>query len=133
MLSGNLEVANWLADNAESDTQVVVSRGLSEPQIYIAFASKWNPKNYQAETASWDYKKAGVSWVDQLPEYRLGNYVFRSVHLQEYENQAGTLLVAKPESFPKDVVPVKTFNYPNGDPSIMVVDPFVQTYAKADH
>jgi len=54
MLSGRLEVAQWLAESL-TDRPILVSRNLSEPQIYIAFANSWDPRDYQENSKSWDY------------------------------------------------------------------------------
>ena len=131
-LYGNLEAAAWLSSNAGS-TQIVISRKLSEPHIYVAFANKWNPVSYQEATKDWSrYKKEGLLFLDQLGEYRLGNYTFSDIDLERYR-QKKVLLVGKPDEFPQGIESsiVKTFYYPDRDPAILVVDPTVQSYAKA--
>ncbi len=78
MLSKNLMIANeYVAKSAGNDT-VIVPRTLSEPQIYIAFVSKMDPRFYQNESRGWNFEELGVNWVDQIPEYRLGKYLFKN-------------------------------------------------------
>lgn len=78
MLSQNLRIANdYISKSLENDT-VVVPRTLSEPQIYIAFVSKMDPRFYQIESKNWRFEDLGVNWVDQIPEYRLGKYIFKN-------------------------------------------------------
>lgn len=114
MLYGNLEAANWLAQNVSKDTNIVLDKGISEPHIYVAFANKWDPGEYQKQTKKWDFEARGSKWVDQLPEYGLGNYTFKAVHLEEYLQSKNTLLVARPDVFPSEKLKFKSINYPNG-------------------
>lgn len=122
MLYGNYEVATWLAKDRLGDKEVVVSRRLSEPHIYVAFANRLDPRNYQENTVNWDYRDKGLGWVDQMGEYGLGNYIFRNIDWQVDSRRTSSLLVGKPEEFPEEVIPTKTFYYPDGSKSILVVD-----------
>lgn len=128
MLYGNLEAAEWLRDNS-TDKNVIVSKRLSEPHIYIAFASRVDPDDYQEATRDWDYKGKGLGWVDQLPEYYLGKYTFKDVHLEEYENKEGFLLVGRPGVFPSGAVVIKEIKYPDQNPAVIIVDPSGTAYA----
>lgn len=103
MLYANLEVARWLTQNFK-DKEIVVSRTLSEPHIYIAFARKWDPKEYQNSTKSWKLE----TWVDQIPSYKLGNYTFQNEKIN----------VGRLEDFKKGIVPDKVFYYPDGEEAI---------------
>lgn len=131
MLYGNLEAGKWLSENIKGNI-VVVSRSLSEPHIYIAFSSKFDPKSYQSATKGWDYKSLGLGWVDQIPEYKLGNVIFKRVHLEEYKNTPNTYLVGRPGEFPENINPMKIINYPNGKPAIYIVNTSYKSYAKAN-
>ncbi len=77
MLSGNLEVAREIVRTSDKYEKMTVSKSLSEPQIYIAFASKYDPIEYQKESKNWNFEELGVSWVDQMPEYSLGKFTFK--------------------------------------------------------
>lgn len=120
MLYGDLDVASWLSQNSNSSTKVVVDKDLSEPHIYIAFSNKWDPNNYQEATKSWKLEP-GINWVDQIPDYKLGNYEFKSVHPEEYAKAQDIFLVAKKEDFKEKFTPTKTFNYPDNSVAIEVV------------
>jgi 4-amino-4-deoxy-L-arabinose transferase-like glycosyltransferase len=111
MLAGNLEMAQWLTSDSSIQT-TTISRRLSEPQIYLAFAGNIDPKIYQAASANWDLAEYNVNWVDQIPEYSLGKYQFSTL-----EDKTG-LLVGKPEEFAVGITPKKIFNYPNGQAAI---------------
>lgn len=77
MLAGNLEMAQKIVASSEKYDSIVVPRAWSEPHIYIAFAAGYDPQKYQEATQNWKYQEMGVSWVDQIPEYRLGKYIFK--------------------------------------------------------
>jgi len=119
MLVGRLEVAEWLSENLE-DREIIVSRTLSEPQMYIAFANKWDPVDFQKNIDNWDYEKQGVNWVDQMPEYSLGKYTFKNIAVKDYNS--GVVLVGKFEEFLPDAKTLNTFLYPSGKEAVLVVD-----------
>lgn len=120
MLYGDMEMASWLSQNTDSSIKIVVDKDLSEPHIYIAFANKWDPATYQEATKSWVLGD-GVNWVDQIPDYSLGNYEFKSVHPEEYAKAKGITLVAKKEDFKDLFTPLTTFNYPDNSVAVEVV------------
>lgn len=126
MLYGNLETAEWLKENVE-DREIIMSRRISEPQIYVAFANKWDPYEYQMNSKNWDYKEYGVNWVDQIPEYSLGTYTFKNI--EEEDLNSGKVLVGRPEEFSKEVAPLKTFLYSDNTPSIIIVDTNTNRFA----
>jgi len=125
---GNLEVAYWLNENAADKDEIVVSTKLSEPHIYIAFAKKWDPKSYQEATSAWRYQELGLGWLDQMPEYKLGNYIFRPINWVSEDKDR--FLVGKPEEFPENLSQKIIVSYPNNDPAIYVVTPQKHEYAK---
>jgi len=132
MLFGNLEVSYWLEENSRSYSSVVVSRKLSEPHIYIAFAEKYNPKNYQDNSRNWNFEDNNLGWVDQMSNYTLGKYLFRNIDLSVDVKRVNSLLVGRKEEFPEGTNPIKIFNYPNGETSIIVVDTNQSLYAKSN-
>lgn len=120
MLYGNYEAAVWLNQNVNSNIKVVVDKALSEPHIYIAFAYKWDPKSYQEATSEWHLGN-DINWVDQIPDYKLGNFEFKSIHLKDFSKTNNIYLVGKPDVFPDNSKVDKTFLYPNGNPAIEIV------------
>lgn len=128
MLYGNLGAAQFLRG---STRQIVVSRKISEPHIYIAFANKINPNAYQENVREWKFAEAGLDWVDQMGEYRLNNYVFKNIDYQLWKDK-DAILIGRPEEFPETVVPVKRFADPSGNDLIYVVDTQSTYYAQSD-
>ncbi len=132
MSYGNLEVANWLNGNVPKTQKVIVSTTLSEPHMYIAFASRIDPIVYQAASSNWPVNvDGGVSWVDQLPDYRLANYEFKRLSLSDL-SQKNTTIVGRPDEFPTDIKPITIFKYPSGETAVFVVASMDYNYAFKD-
>lgn len=113
MLYGNLAIAKWLSQ-ASGGRHIILSRSLSEPQIFIAFADKWDPSDYQSNSKNWDLAGSGVNWLDQVGIYSLGSYTIKSVDWKIDSKEKNTIIVARPDGFPKNIVPDQTFFYPDG-------------------
>lgn len=116
-------VAELKAQEA-SNKKIIISRSFSEPQIFIAFYGKTDPSFYQKEAQDWlRYTAENKPFVDQLGQYRLGNYEFRDINYQSMKGKAGVVLVGRPEEFPQGIKTIRTISYPNGKPAILIVDP----------
>jgi 4-amino-4-deoxy-L-arabinose transferase-like glycosyltransferase len=129
-LYGNLEISNWLVNNS-AGRKVLISRSVSEPQIFLAFAGKWNPSDYQKQTKSWVPDGTELTWVDQLSSYSLGNYTIRSIDWKK-DLLSGNLIVARADEYTGKEIPVETVSYPDGSPDIYVIDTNQKMYAKAN-
>jgi 4-amino-4-deoxy-L-arabinose transferase-like glycosyltransferase len=125
---GSLETASWLSQNT-SGREVVVSRSLTEPQSFVAFANKWDPTGFQKSTMTWGFDEANLSWVDQLPKYSVGNYTFKSIDpIADFSS--GRIVVVKADEFTGDIVPTKVMRFPDGTPNIYIIDTDQKIYAK---
>lgn len=132
MLDGNLQSSYWLAENAGSKAKVIVSTRLSEPHIYIAFANKWDPKNYHIHTTDWGrYMDEGHTFLDQLHRYNLGKYFFQKIENEDLQNPKSTLLVGKPDEFPDGLNVIQTFAYPDGEEAILIAEPYGNVFANS--
>jgi len=121
MLVGNLESADWLVKNIKDNKKIRVSRKLSEPHIYTAFAGKWDIKEYQEATADWNYKELGLKFLDQHPAWEIGNYSFADIDDLAFENF--DILVGRPDEFDEYDVNgkiIKKFYYVDGEEAIWV-------------
>lgn len=131
MLYGRGEAVNLASDFEDSFEEVVYSRSLSEPHIYVAFYKKWDPTDYQKQSQDWlRYEDEGRSFVDQLGEYRLGKYVFTDM---SYETKVDypILLIGKPDEFPESTIPDAIVPLPNELPAIYLIGKNSDVYAKA--
>jgi 4-amino-4-deoxy-L-arabinose transferase-like glycosyltransferase len=127
---GSLEAATWLSNNNNGRT-IIVSRSLTEAQIFVAFANKWDPIDFQEHTKTWGFNESKLSWVDQLPSYSLGNYTFKSVD-PKVDMVGNKLVIVKADEFTGEQTPVKTFRYPDGTPDIYIIDTSQKVYAKTN-
>jgi 4-amino-4-deoxy-L-arabinose transferase-like glycosyltransferase len=124
MLYGRREAIDYSHDNGGGYKTVVVSRSLSEPQIFIAFYTKFDPVAYQKDSRDWlRYRQMGLPFVDQLGEYRLGKYIFKNINYIDDSKIPEVLIIGKPSEFPGDIVPTRVISYPNQNPALYIVDP----------
>jgi 4-amino-4-deoxy-L-arabinose transferase-like glycosyltransferase len=127
---GSIQAAAWLESNSNG-RNVLISRSLSEPQIFIAFANKWDPADFQKSANKWDFDGSKLMWVDQLSSYSLGNYTIKSIDWKTDIN-SNALLVVKADEFSGTQIPIKAINFPDGSPDIYIIDPGQKTYAKGN-
>lgn len=110
----------------ESDYQsIVLSRALSVPNIWVEFYLKVDPREVQLASKDWlRYESEGHAYLDQLPEYRLGKYVFSGIDPVKLKYGEKTLVVGRPNEFPYNVKPTKTIYFLSIKPkeAVYVVD-----------
>ena len=97
---------------------IIVSKNISEPQIYFAFYTKMDPMDYQNSSKNWNLVNG---WVDQQGEYQLGKYTFRNINYSVDQKLPNTVLVGTTADFPAEIKPTVTINYPNLKPAYYVV------------
>lgn len=119
MLYGNLEVSQYLNGVKNNYENIIVSKSLSEPHIYIAFATKYDPSKYQESVKNWKFEENNLKWVDQLDIYNLGIYTFKKYNWRE-GIEKNNLVIARPDEFLPNTETLLKINYPNGEPSIYV-------------
>lgn len=130
MSYGWREAITFVSTIENEYTQVVVSKRFSEPQIFVAFYKQMGPKIVQDESQDWiRYEKEGKLFVDQLGEYKLGKYIFKTFDYKLDSSLGSTLFVGQPQDFPENTVALKTVYFPGGKPAILIVDPLKTTYA----
>ncbi len=126
MLWGSLISAEYLARNY-TGKNILVSKSLSEPHIYAAFTSEYDPASYQVESKNWNYKKMGLLWVDQMPEYKLGNFTFSDINRKKIEAGDYDVVVGKPEEFNEVITPRHIIHYPDNGEAVYIIEPDNQT------
>ena len=124
MLYGRKEAILVVESIKGNYSEIVVSRSFSEPQMFVAFHTAWDPEDYQRQTSDWlRYESEGLPFLDQLGEYRLGKYTFKSIDFNSEKDTPGILMVGKPEEFPANVIPLHIIYYPDGEAAFYLVDP----------
>lgn len=122
MLYGRKEAVEFTSRFEDNYETIIFSRSLSEPQIFVAFYSKWDPEDYQRQAQDWlRFEEEGLPFVDQLGKYGLGKYVFKNISFNEDSKEENILLVGKPEEFPADTNFVKTISVAS-EPFVLIFD-----------
>ncbi|MBX4205578.1 glycosyltransferase family 39 protein [Candidatus Microgenomates bacterium] len=117
MLFGTKQVFGYIKDNPGK--KVIISRKLSEPQIYTAFYTKVDPTIYQKASINWQFEKQGLAWVDQMGEYKLDNFTFKSINNDDLLNE-NVIIVGQPAEFDSSLEATKTVYFPNGKPAYLI-------------
>ncbi len=119
MLFGYRELFTRSKAIAAEYPAVIISRSLSEPQIYYAFFNKYDPHLYQKSSQSWaDFQQHGLKFLDQMSYYSLGKYSFGDIRLENITTP--TLLIYKPGEISTQPNNFFIINYPDGTPSVIV-------------
>jgi len=111
MLYGHKQANEYLKDIKTS--HIIYSRKLSEPQAYVSFFNQINPSVVQSESTNWsEYQKRNLSFLDQLGEYKLENFIFREINISSDSQLPNTLIIGRPEEF-RDIKPDHIIYYPS--------------------
>ncbi len=95
--------------------QVVMTKWYGEPQIFVAFYTKWDPVDFQKQNLKLlRYEKEGKIWLDQLDEYKIGRYTFKYLDWPNEPKDKQTLYIGKFDDFPYGAKILKTIYFPDG-------------------
>jgi 4-amino-4-deoxy-L-arabinose transferase-like glycosyltransferase len=123
MLYGRREAVLEVSAREENYNEIFLSRSLTEPQIFVAFYTRWDPADYQEASVDWlRYEEENLPFLDQLGKYHLGKYTFKSLDYINDSKIPQVMIVGKPEDFSANVVPSKIINYPNASPALYLID-----------
>ena len=129
MKYGMEEAVAFVNENGAKYDQVVVSRSLGVPHIWVAFYEKIDPRLVQEASLKWaeQQQESGVIYTDQLGSYRLGKYVFGDINLEDIiRTGKKSLVVGRAWEFKVGSNIVKTVGYQNQAPLVLIVDPLVK-------
>ena len=122
------EAAEYLRSGEPFFERIIISKGFSEPQMFVAFYLQINPTVVQRSSVDWlRYEGEGLKFVDQLGIYSLGKFVFKGIDTHELRS-GSTLVMGRPEEF-GETTPDHVVYYPDGEPAIYFVSS-EETYAK---
>ncbi len=111
MLYGHRQALEYLRQY--SNSTIIYSRRLSEPQAYVSFFNQVDPFIVQQASTQWlNYQGKGLKFLDQLGEYHLQNYLFKEINFSSDSQIPNSILVGRPEEFP-GVTPSKIIFYPD--------------------
>lgn len=116
MSYGWRELIPRLQPFADRFSEVRFSRSLSEPHIFVAFYTRYDPRQYQQASASWP---RNVKFLDQFDGYYLGKYRFGDIYPTDLVTTP-TLYIGKSENFPPGFPEYFHIDYPSSRPAIIV-------------
>lgn len=120
MLYGYKEAFNRAEPMFANFDQIAVSRSLSEPHIYVAFYTQFDPREYQIASRDWSkFSALGYKFLDQFDGYKLAKFTFGDLHLNTL-SPSDTLLIGKSNDFPLDYPKYFAIDYPNGETAVIV-------------
>ncbi len=110
---GYKETINIIKPIEGKYNKVIVTndRPLDQSYMFFLFYLKYNPKTYLME--------GGTSSGGFRQDHRFGKYEFRTISWDQEEK--GNLYIGRPEDFPDGLGGIKTVNYLDGTPAIMIV------------
>lgn len=130
MVYGAREIMSLITPIEDQYSQIIFTKSLSEPHIFVAFYGKINPSFYQAQSLKWTFEVEGHDWVDQLPVYTLGKYSFRNINWPADLELVDALIVSPAAAVPEKANIIAKINYPNGNPAYVLVDTRNSEFAK---
>lgn len=112
---GYKEMAQWVSHNEDKYKEIVITKAYGEPHLFLAFYNKWDPAWYIEQNKKLiDYETLGYPWLDQLPEYRFGKYIFRDINWSADNGQNEKLFIGKGDDFWGDTPHVFEIEFPDG-------------------
>lgn len=107
---GYKEIFREATAKEDSYKKIVFTHAFTEPQIFVAFYGKMDPRIFQQASQNWlRYEKEGKRYVDQLGSYSLGKYEFRDLFWNDERLHEGALFAGGPLEFPGNIEPAYEF------------------------
>ena len=102
--------------------EIVLSRTLSVPNIWVQYYQKTDPSTVQRASRSWlRYEAQGVKYLDQISDYSLAKYTFGDIVIDDLSGR-NVLAVGRVWEFPANVRPLATINYLDGESAFILVN-----------
>lgn len=121
---GYQQAIEYFNTHRDQYDQVVMTKWYGEPQLFVAFYSKWDPTYFkQLNIPLLRYETEGRAWLDQLEPYSVGPWTFKYLNWNIEAKSPRTLYIGKWDDFWPDSHIVKTINFPSGKPAFILVEP----------
>ncbi len=120
---GYKEVVEYLSRHEERIDQVIFTKTYGEPQIFVAFYAKLDPRIYQEASKAWHtYEDQGFPWLDQLPSYNLDKYTFQDIRYMGSPRDSGIIYVGKHSDFWDDTHVLEKIDFPDKTNAFVITD-----------
>jgi 4-amino-4-deoxy-L-arabinose transferase-like glycosyltransferase len=123
MQYGMRETMEFIGSVEDNYSEILLSRSLSVPNIWVQFYLKVDPVQVQEATKQWvAYEKQGYVSIDQMSQYSLGKYTFSGIDKEGLAKEKRVLVVGKPDEFKASQEVLKAIYYPDKIPAYVIVD-----------
>lgn len=123
MQYGMKEVVGYISEADIKYDEILLSRSLSVPNIWVQFYLKVDPAQVHKASQQWlVYEDQGYVSIDQMGQYFLGKYTFSGIDKEKLSGKKDTLVIGKPEEFKVGQEALKFVKYPDGTPAFLIVD-----------
>lgn len=118
---GYQEAVSYTNSHYHQYDQILFTKRNSEPQIFVAFYTQMDPREYQSNSQNWKYFETGFKFLDMI-NFHLDKYYFKNIDWDKDRLDGNTLIVADPAEVPSDIMPRQVINDINGKPVFNIYD-----------
>lgn len=122
LVQGYSEVIIFTEKNKNRYRKIVFTKDFSEPQAFLAFYTKMDPKIFQTASLNWKgFENEGYRFLD-MTDYSLGKYNFKKVDISRDRHEKNSLIVGSFKDFPADMKTAGVFKNLEGKPVFIAVE-----------
>ena len=120
---GYKEVIEYITKLPRDYDQIIFTKWYGEPQLFLAFYSQMDPYEYQRKNKDLiRYENQGLSWLDQLDTYQIGNYTFQYLEWHGQGDDRRNLYIGKDDDFWPETDLKKTIYFPDSSVAFKIVE-----------
>lgn len=103
LVSGYKEIIDYVEKNKNDYNKIIFTKSNSEPQAFVAFYTKWDPIDFQKQSAAWkSFEQNGFRYLD-MTDYSLGKYEFKKADVYRDRNEINALVIGTDEEIPPSI------------------------------
>lgn len=119
---GYQEMIDFTESQKSSYNKIVFTKSYSMPQIFVAFYSKMDPKEFQKYSATWKhFETDGLRYVDMV-DMNMGKYEFRGIDWDKDKKLQNALIVVGEKEIPPEPINKFIVKAPNGKVIFRAID-----------
>lgn len=122
LAQGYREIINYTEGNKNKYRKIIFTKAYSEPQAFLAFYTKMDPRDFQFFSKDWrSFEDRGLRFLD-MTDYNLGKYEFKNVDIHRDRNEKNSLIVGTFKDIPADMKTVVVIKDLEGKSIFIAVD-----------
>ncbi len=111
MKYGYQQVVDYVIAHQSSYSKIIFTKSNSEPQAFVAFYSRMDPKYYQSQSQDWKYFETdGLAFLDMI-DFSLGKYTFKNIDWNKDSKVKNALIVGTSDEIPANIPLKFTYTY----------------------